>query len=45
MAWAAGFGLYTASLVAGDKSGEGPTNALMAIIGGILGGFIISCVI
>lgn len=45
MAWAAGFGLFTASLVSGDKLGEGLTNAVMAIIGGTLGGFIISCVI
>lgn len=45
MAWAAGFGLFVASLTSGDKLGEGLTTALMAIIGGTLGGFIISCVI
>ena len=45
MAWAAGFGLFVASLAAGDKLGEGFTTAIMAIIGGTLGGFIISCVI
>ncbi len=45
MAWAAGFGLFTASLVSGDKLGEGLNTALMSIIGGTLGGFIISCVL
>lgn len=43
MAWAAGFGLFAASVAAGDHFGKGFTNACMAIIGGTLGGFILSC--
>jgi hypothetical protein len=43
MAWAAGIGLLAASVAAGDHFGKGLTNALFAIIGGTLGGFILSC--
>ncbi len=42
MAWAAGFGLFAASMAAGDATSKGVTNAIMAIIGGTLGGFILS---
>jgi len=43
MAWAAGFGLFTASAVSGDNVSKGLPTAIMALIGGTLGGFIISC--
>ncbi len=43
MAWAAGFGLFAASVFSGDDFGKGIVNFLFAIIGGILGGFILSC--
>lgn len=43
MAWAAGFGLFAASLASGDDFGKGSVNAIMAIIGGTIGGFILSC--
>jgi len=42
MAWAAGIGLFVASAASGDNVGKGLTNAMMAIIGGTLGGFILS---
>lgn len=42
MAWAAGAGLFVASLAAGDNAGKGFKNLLFAIIGGIIGGFILS---
>jgi hypothetical protein len=42
MAWAAGFGLFAASAASGDNVGKGLTNAFMAIIGGTLGGLILS---
>ncbi|WP_432409240.1 Lin0368 family putative glycerol transporter subunit [Wukongibacter sp. M2B1] len=43
MAWAAGVGLFVASAASGDDVGKGLVNALFAIIGGVLGGFILSC--
>lgn len=43
MAFAAGVGLFVASAISGDHVGKGLTNALFAIIGGTLGGFILSC--
>jgi hypothetical protein len=43
MAWAAGVGLFAAAVVAGDNLSKGLTNVIMAIIGGTLGGFILSC--
>lgn len=42
-AWAAGTGLFAASLAAGDKGGKGFVNVGFAIIGGIIGGYILSC--
>lgn len=43
MAFAAFSGLFVASALSGDDIGAGLTNALFAIIGGTLGGFILSC--
>lgn len=43
MAFAAGFGLFAASVFSGDHFGKGVVNAIFAIIGGTLGGFILSC--
>lgn len=43
MAYAAGIGLFIASALSGDDIKAGLLNALMAITGGILGGFILSC--
>lgn len=43
MAWAAGAGLFVASLAAGDNGGKGFVNVIYAIIGGTIGGFILSC--
>ncbi|WP_352420645.1 hypothetical protein [Proteiniborus sp.] len=43
MAWAAGIGLFTASVVSGDKFGKGAVNYIVALLGGTLGGFILSC--
>ena len=43
MAWAAGIGLFLASAISGDHVGKGLVNAVFAIIGGVLGGFILSC--
>lgn len=42
MAWAAGVGLFVASALSGDNVSKGLVNALFAIIGGTLGGFILS---
>jgi len=43
MAFAAGVGLFVASALSGDHVGKGLTNAFFAIVGGTLGGFILSC--
>ncbi|SDY52294.1 hypothetical protein SAMN05660462_00211 [Proteiniborus ethanoligenes] len=43
MAWAAGIGLFTASVVSGDKFGKGVPNYIVALLGGTLGGYILSC--
>jgi hypothetical protein len=43
MAWAAGIGLFVASAMSGDNVGKGLVNAVFAIIGGVIGGFILSC--
>lgn len=43
MAWAAGTGLFTASALSGDNVGKGLVNYMFAIIGGLLGGYILSC--
>jgi len=42
MAFAAGIGLFVASAFAGDDAKKGLVNALFAIIGGTLGGLILS---
>ncbi|QZY53674.1 Lin0368 family putative glycerol transporter subunit [Crassaminicella profunda] len=42
-AWAGAFGLFVASAAAGDHVGKGLTNGVFAIIGGTIGGFILSC--
>ncbi|OEF99173.1 hypothetical protein BHF71_09835 [Vulcanibacillus modesticaldus] len=42
MAWAAGAGLFVASLASGDSAKKGFKNLSFAIIGGIIGGFILS---
>lgn len=42
MAFAAGPGLFVASAMAGDDVGKGSVNALFAIIGGAIGGIILS---
>lgn len=43
MAWAAGVGLLVASTVAGDDFGKAMPTVINAIIGGCLGGFLLSC--
>ncbi|PAB55933.1 Lin0368 family putative glycerol transporter subunit [Anaeromicrobium sediminis] len=43
MAWAAGAGLFVASAMSGDDVSKGFVNVVMALIGGTLGGFILSC--
>ncbi|MCT4596120.1 MAG: hypothetical protein N4A57_17875 [Anaeromicrobium sp.] len=43
MAWAAGAGLFTASVLSGDNMSKGLVNGFMALIGGTIGGFILSC--
>ncbi|TCO75187.1 Lin0368 family putative glycerol transporter subunit [Marinisporobacter balticus] len=43
MAWAAGCGLFAASTASGDNIGKGLTNGFFAIVGGTIGGFILSC--
>lgn len=43
MAWAAGVGLFVASALAGDNFQRGLVNVFFAIVGGTLGGFILSC--
>ncbi|PKM52768.1 MAG: hypothetical protein CVV00_15730 [Firmicutes bacterium HGW-Firmicutes-5] len=44
MAYAAGFGLFAANIIV-DKAdvGKGFVNIVFAIVGGILGGFLLSC--
>ena len=41
-AFAAFTGLFVASAMSGDNVGKGLVNALFAIIGGVIGGFILS---
>jgi hypothetical protein len=43
MAWAAGIGLFIASALCGDCIKVGTKNVIYLIIGGILGGIILSC--
>lgn len=43
MAWAAGIGLFVASVLSGDHLKSGLVNGFFAIIGGTIGGFILSC--
>ena len=43
MAWAAGIGLFVASALAGDNFQKGLVNVFFALVGGTLGGFILSC--
>jgi len=43
MAWAAGVGLFFASALAGDDVKSGLVTVGYSIIGGTLGGFILSC--
>lgn len=43
MAWAGGIGLFAAAVASGDSFSKGFVNVIMAIIGGSLGGFILSC--
>jgi hypothetical protein len=43
MAWAAGFGLFFASVLSGDDFKNGLVNAMYSVVGGVLGGFILSC--
>lgn len=43
MAWAGFIGLFTASALSGDDAGKGLTTVVDAILGGILGGFILYC--
>ena len=43
MAWAAGIGLFVASALAGDNFQKGLVNVFFAMVGGTLGGFILSC--
>lgn len=43
MAWAAGFGLWAASIYSGDSLPKSIPAFINAIIGGTLGGFILSC--
>lgn len=42
MAFAAGIGLFVASVLSGDNASKGLVNAAFAIIGGTLGGLILS---
>jgi len=43
MAFAAFIGLFVASALSGDNVPKGLVNALYALIGGVIGGFILSC--
>lgn len=43
MAFAAGAGLFAASAASGDNIGKGFVNLAVALVGGTLGGFILSC--
>lgn len=43
MAWAAGFGLFFASMLSGDDMSKGSVNFMFSALGGVLGGFILSC--
>lgn len=43
MAWAAAVGLFVASAMSGDNVSKGLVNGGMALIGGTIGGFILSC--
>ena len=43
MAWAAGIGLFVASVISGDDFAKGAKNYIVALVGGVLGGFILSC--
>jgi len=43
MAWAAGIGLFVASVLDGSSFSKGAVNYGYSILGGILGGFILSC--
>ncbi len=42
MAYAAAIGLFVASALSGDNVQKGLVNAFFAIVGGVLGGFILS---
>lgn len=42
MAWAAGIGLFVASSISGDSTAPGLVNVFFAIVGGTLGGLILS---
>ncbi|MCT4584292.1 MAG: hypothetical protein N4A54_05130 [Peptostreptococcaceae bacterium] len=43
MAWAAGFGLMAASAISGDCLKKCIPSFVYSIVGGVLGGFILSC--
>lgn len=43
MAWAAFIGLFVASALSGDDVGKGLGTVVNAILGGLLGGFILYC--
>ncbi|MBB6218858.1 hypothetical protein HNQ80_005033 [Anaerosolibacter carboniphilus] len=42
MAWAAGFGLLAGAIYSGDSLGKAMPTIICAIVGGTLGGFILS---
>ncbi len=43
MAFAASIGLFVASALSGDNFSKGLVNVFFALVGGTLGGFILSC--
>ncbi|MCT4566359.1 MAG: hypothetical protein N4A68_18850 [Maledivibacter sp.] len=43
MAWASGPGLFAASLASGESGKNGLVNAAFALIGGTIGGYVLSC--
>jgi len=42
MAWSAGVGVFVASVLTGGKISKSLTNIFAAVVGGVLGGFILS---
>lgn len=45
MAWAAGIGVFVASALTGGKISKSLTNVSAAVVGGIIGGFLLSLIL